>query len=116
MSSNRSRITVAKAPVAVIRSSSRFVWRARKYGRMTSPARAGRMLLAANPTAVARNAFAKLARPSGSSRNCQRNARITRLRIAVNRNAEPADARVHNCGADVAQRDVAQEQDDEHGS
>ena len=58
MSSRRSRMTVAKAPVALIRS-----WRARKYGRMTSPARAGRTLLAANPTAVARKALAKLVLP-----------------------------------------------------
>ena len=36
MSSTRSRMTVANAPVALIRS-----WRDRKYGRMTSPARAG---------------------------------------------------------------------------
>ena len=41
---------------------------ARKYGRMTSPARAGSTALAAKPTAVARNALAKVVAPSGSSR------------------------------------------------
>ena len=46
---------------------------------MTSPARAGSTLLAANPTAVARNAFANLVGPSGSSRYCQRSARIARF-------------------------------------
>src|SRR5215813_14164643 len=50
---------------------------------MTSPARAGRMLLAANPTAVARNALPKLARPRGSSKYCQRNERITKLMNVV---------------------------------
>ena len=54
MSSSRSRMIVANAPVALMRSC-----RARKYGRMTSPARAGSTLLAAKPTAVARNALAK---------------------------------------------------------
>src|SRR4051812_48765284 len=50
---------------------------------MTSPARAGNTLLAAKPTAVARNALAKRVRPSGSRRNCHRNARIARLTIIV---------------------------------
>ena len=46
---------------------------------MSSPARAGSTLLAANPTAVARNALAKLAVPRGSSRYCQRHDLIARL-------------------------------------
>ncbi len=71
MSSRRSRITVANAPVALNGSC-----RDRKYGRMTSPARAGSTALAANPTAVALNAFTKLGIPSGSSRYCHRQARI----------------------------------------
>src|SRR5262249_54465425 len=50
---------------------------------MTSPARAGRTLVAAKPTAVARNALPKLVGPSGSSRYCQRQARITRFRNMV---------------------------------
>src|SRR6478752_5097403 len=50
---------------------------------MTSPARAGRTLVAAKPTAVARNALPKLVGPSGSSRYCQRQARITRFRNIV---------------------------------
>src|SRR5262245_33227929 len=50
---------------------------------MTSPARAGRMLLAANPTAVARKALLKLACPRGSSKYCQRNDRIARLTSVV---------------------------------
>ena len=58
MSSRRSRMIVANAPVALMRS-----WRARKYGRMTSPARAGSTLLAANPTAVARNALPNVVVP-----------------------------------------------------
>ena len=49
---------VAKAPVAVIWLDPLGVSR-QKVGRMTSPARAGSRLLAANPTAVARNALAK---------------------------------------------------------
>ena len=65
---------VAKAPVALIRSC-----RARKYGRMTSPARAGSTALAAKPTAVARNALPKLVAPSGSRRYCHRTARIARF-------------------------------------
>ena len=46
---------------------------------MTSPARAGSTLLAAKPTAVARNALAKLVGPSGSNRYRQRSDRIARL-------------------------------------
>ena len=65
-------------------------------GRMTSPARAGSRLLAANPTAVARNALPKPACPSGSSRYCQRHARSARLANIVatrEQRASPARAR-----------------------
>ena len=75
---------VANAPVAVMRRC--WSWRAclaRKYGRMTSPARAGSTVLAANPTAVARNALANEVCPSGSSRYFQRRARIARFTTIV---------------------------------
>src|SRR5687768_5494357 len=86
VSSSRSITIAANAPVALIGSR-----RERKYGRTSSPAAAGRKLRAAKPTAVARNELAKLALPRGWSRNCQRQARITRLRMIVrnDRNSHP---------------------------
>jgi hypothetical protein len=73
---------VAKAPVALT-----FSWRDRKYGRMTSPARAGSTVLAANPTAVARNELAKLGLPSGSSRYCHRHDLMARFTSIVNKDS-----------------------------
>ncbi len=58
---------VAKAPAVVMRGL-RDASRDKKYGRMTSPARAGSTALAAKPTAVARNDSPKVVCPSGSSR------------------------------------------------
>ena len=51
---------------------SRF---ASRYGRSTSPARAGSSALAANPMIVVRSALLKCTRPIGWSRYCQRSAR-----------------------------------------
>ena len=62
------------ANVAVALSPS---CRASRYGRITSPARAGRTALAANPIVVVRNAAAKRAWPIGASRYCHRIARST---------------------------------------
>src|SRR5438132_1397502 len=50
---------------------------------MTSPARAGNTVLAANPTAVARNALPNRTFLSGSSRYCHRYARIARFATVV---------------------------------
>ncbi len=69
-SSSRSRMIVANAAVALSRSR-----RASRYGRMTSPARAGSRKLAAKPMTVVRNAVAKCVGPIGASRYCQRSAR-----------------------------------------
>ena len=71
-SSSRSRMIVANAAVAL-----RFSFRASRYGRITSPARAGSRKLAANPITVVRKAFAKWVGPIGASRYCQRSARST---------------------------------------
>ena len=106
MSSSRSRTIVANAPVALIRSC-----RARKYGRMTSPARAGSTLLAAKPTAVARNAFAKLGVPSGSSRYCQRRRESPGSRTSSPATAPATPGRACTISRDdAAQIDVVQEQ------
>ena len=95
MSSTRSRMMVAKAPVALM-----FSWRDRKYGRMTSPARAGRIVLAAKPTAVARNELAKLGRPSGSSRYCQRHDADRQVHAAWS----PETGRANRAGAPARSR------------
>ena len=71
-SSTRSMTTVAK--VAGVESPS---WRASRYGRMTSPARAGSNPSAAKPMTVVRNVVRNLVLPIGLSRNCQRQARMT---------------------------------------
>ncbi len=106
VSSSRSMTIVAKAPVAL--SGSR---RDRKYGRTSSPAAAGRKLRAAKPTAVARKELAKLALPSGSSRNCQRHARITRFNnIVASDSSQPSRVRMHDLTQDAAEVDVPQEQ------
>src|SRR4029079_1587669 len=70
VSRSRSRMIVANAAVALRRS--RF---ASRYGRSTSPARAGRSALAANPMSLVRSALLKCTRPIGWSRYCQRSAR-----------------------------------------
>ena len=67
VSSTRSRMIVAKAAVALSPSL-----RASRYGRMTSPARAGSRKLAAKPITVARKAVLKRAGPMASSRKRQR--------------------------------------------
>ena len=71
-SSTRSMMIVAKVAVALSPSC-----RARRYGRITSPARAGSTALAAKPIVVVRNAGANRACPIGSSRYCHRRARST---------------------------------------
>ena len=78
---------------------------------MTSPARAGSTLLAANPTAVARNALPKLVVPSGSSRYCQRSARIARFTNIVASDSASHSGRARTISRDhAAQIDVVQEQ------
>ena len=74
-SSTRSTTIVANAAVAL--SPSR---RASRYGRITSPARAGSTADAAKPITVVRNTVRKRVGPSGSSKYCQRSARITNVR------------------------------------
>ncbi len=72
------------------------------------------MLLAAKPTAVARNALPKLGVPSGSSRYCQRHARIARFtNIVASEKRQPVGARVHDLARDAAQVDVVQKQDEQ---
>src|SRR5262245_51039569 len=56
--------------------------RATRYGRITSPARAGSIASAAKPTMVARNTGPKRVGPIGSSRYRQRNARMTGITAA----------------------------------
>ena len=74
-SSSRSMMIVANVAVALNPSC-----RASKYGRITSPARAGSTALAANPMVVVRNADENLAWPIGSSKYCHRSARSTIVR------------------------------------
>ena len=49
--------------------------RASRYGRSTSPGRAGSRKLAAKPMTVVRNAVENRVGPIGASRYCQRKAR-----------------------------------------
>ena len=71
-SSSRSTMIVANVAVALSPSC-----RASRYGRITSPARAGSTALAANPIIVVRNAGREPAWPIGASRYCHRSARST---------------------------------------
>ena len=78
---------------------------------MTSPARAGSTLVAAKPTAVARNALAKLV---GTERLEQvlptprANREIREHR--QQRQRQPLGARVHDLAGDATQVDVVQKQ------
>ena len=72
MSSTRSITIVAKVAGALRPSC-----RARRYGRSTSPARAGSTPSAAKPMTVVRNAVRKRVGPIGWSRYRQRQARMT---------------------------------------
>ena len=70
----RSTRIVANAAVALSPSC-----RASRYGRITSPARAGNTADAAKPITVVRNTLRNRVGPSGPSRYCQRSARITKV-------------------------------------
>ena len=71
----RSTRIVANAAVAL-----RPSFRASRYGRITSPARAGNTADAANPITVVRNTLRNFVGPNGPSRYCQRSARIRNVR------------------------------------
>ncbi len=77
-SRSRSTITVAKADVALSPSC-----RASRYGRNTSPIRAGNRKSAANPIIVVRNAVRKRVGPTGWSSTCHRSARIAYVCIVT---------------------------------
>ena len=89
-SSSRSSTIVANADDGFI--CSRL---ASKYGRITSPARAGRRKLAANPITVVVNALPNRVGPMGARRNCQRQARTAYVSpVATSpRISNPASAR-----------------------
>ncbi len=70
---SRMRSTRIVANAAVALRPSR---RASRYGRITSPARAGRIAEAPKPITVVRNTTQNRVGPSGASRYCQRSARI----------------------------------------
>ena len=71
-SSSRSTMTVANVAVAFMPSC-----RASRYGRSTSPTRAGSRNVAVNPMTVVRNAVRKRACPIGRRSACHRQARST---------------------------------------
>ena len=98
---------VANAPVALIGSR-----RDRKYGRTSSPARRRQEAAAPRIRPPSRGtSCAKLALPSGSSRYCQRHARMTRFdNIVASDSSSHPGLGVDDLATDAAEVDIAEEQ------